>query len=571
MFFPEVGQELVIDGESYRIEPHPRIPYLPFGQEGRQSTVYKLSSPGGQGFALKVFKYRYRKPYLSTLAQQLQQFSTIPGMEACRRKVLTPSKNLDLIRDDPDLAYATLMPWIEGNPWIEVLSFRKPMIADIALAIAIDFARLMTELEEKGISHGDISSSNLIIGGTAGEPSAHLVDFEQIYMPGFEKPENIPSPPLGYSKAGSEPNWGPFTDRLSGAIIISEILGFSDERIANKAWGESFFDPEEVGTDCDRYLLLGEVLKQNYGGRVSDLFWSAWNAATEADCPLFADWLIELTKCAENLGLERPFRIFSRVGPASGGVLPEQGVMAPGPSSTGGSAPGETALSGRDPMPARERPPIDDVHAAEVAPLSYTVTASASEHGAIWPSGSLRAEHGSELTFTIAPDQGYRVSDLLLDGESLGPLTSYTLAGIQSDHRIEVSFAPLSYTVTASASEHGAIWPSGSLRAEHGSELTFTIAPDQGYRVSDLLLDGESLGPLTSYTLGPVHRDHRLEAFFERILQQGVGIQQAGITGRPFGEMGTPEGMRGGGGGGEGPRSQYPTLYRRLPGAEGNR
>jgi hypothetical protein len=56
-FQPEVGQELVIDGVAYRVAPHPGSPSMPYGQEGRQGTVYQLVAAADRR-ALKVFKPR---------------------------------------------------------------------------------------------------------------------------------------------------------------------------------------------------------------------------------------------------------------------------------------------------------------------------------------------------------------------------------------------------------------------------------------------------------------------------------------------------------------------------------
>ena len=52
-FTPNVGQELRIDGAGLRVAPHPGAPRLPYGQTGRQGTVYRLDGPT-QAHPLKV-------------------------------------------------------------------------------------------------------------------------------------------------------------------------------------------------------------------------------------------------------------------------------------------------------------------------------------------------------------------------------------------------------------------------------------------------------------------------------------------------------------------------------------
>jgi trigger factor len=45
---------------------------MPYGQEGRQAIVYRLSASDGEQRALKVFKPRYRSPGLVSLAERLE-------------------------------------------------------------------------------------------------------------------------------------------------------------------------------------------------------------------------------------------------------------------------------------------------------------------------------------------------------------------------------------------------------------------------------------------------------------------------------------------------------------------
>jgi len=43
-FQPEVNLELTIDDATYRVAEHPAAPGIPYGQEGRAATVYKLAA-----------------------------------------------------------------------------------------------------------------------------------------------------------------------------------------------------------------------------------------------------------------------------------------------------------------------------------------------------------------------------------------------------------------------------------------------------------------------------------------------------------------------------------------------
>ena len=72
------------------------------------------------------------------------------------------------------------------------------------------------------------------------------------------------------------------------------------------------------------------------------------------------------------------------------------------------------------------------------------------------------------------------------------------------------------YTVTASAGVGGTIDPSGEFEINAGESVTFTITADEGYKVSDVAVNGTSVGPVTVYTLADVSEDTTVEALFEK-------------------------------------------------------
>jgi len=71
----------------------------------------------------------------------------------------------------------------------------------------------------------------------------------------------------------------------------------------------------------------------------------------------------------------------------------------------------------------------------------YTIAASAGKGGGISPSGNVSVEKGKSRTFTIEADSGYFVSDLLVDGESVGAADSYTFSNVAAPHTIKAVFA----------------------------------------------------------------------------------------------------------------------------------
>lgn len=147
----------------------------------------------------------------------------------------------------------------------------------------------------------------------------------------------------------------------------------------------------------------------------------------------------------------------------------------------------------------------------------YTITASASEGGTISPEGEIDVFETAFVTFTITPDAKYRIDDVLVDGNSVGVVSTYTFSDISQDHTISAVFASAPYTITASAGHGGTISPSGTLAVSTDSSHTFTITPSIGCEILDVLVDGESVGAVSSYTFSSVNSDHTIIASFSSI------------------------------------------------------
>ena len=151
---------------------------------------------------------------------------------------------------------------------------------------------------------------------------------------------------------------------------------------------------------------------------------------------------------------------------------------------------------------------------AEFAVSTYSISASSSAGGNISPTGTTLVDEGSSQVYTITPESGYRVNDVVVDGISQGPVSSYTFGQVVDDHTIHATFVADTVTITASAGTNGTISPSGILNVQTGGSLTFTISPDSEYVISDVFVDGVSMGSTDTYTFDNVTGDHTINAVF---------------------------------------------------------
>jgi uncharacterized protein (TIGR02145 family) len=135
---------------------------------------------------------------------------------------------------------------------------------------------------------------------------------------------------------------------------------------------------------------------------------------------------------------------------------------------------------------------------ATVSSTQYTVTPTQSTNGTITPTGVATVNCGSTRIYTITPDNGYRVSDVKVNGVSLAPPTnSYTFTDIRAAKTITATYVPITYTLTINSSTGGSVTlspPGGTYSA--GTVVTLTPVPTGNYLFANYTGD-----PVTSSTI----------------------------------------------------------------------
>jgi hypothetical protein len=163
----------------------------------------------------------------------------------------------------------------------------------------------------------------------------------------------------------------------------------------------------------------------------------------------------------------------------------------------------------------------------------FTITPSAGPHGQISPSAPVTVPRGGTQIFSITSDPGYRIKDVVVDGKSVGPVPSYTFTNVHDDHKIKVTFkqTKLTFTITPSAGPHGTITPSKPVTVPYAGTKTFTITPDSGYVVDQVLVNGKDVGSITSYTFKNVQADQTISATFKQTIVTFTITPSAGSNG----------------------------------------
>lgn len=170
----------------------------------------------------------------------------------------------------------------------------------------------------------------------------------------------------------------------------------------------------------------------------------------------------------------------------------------------------------------------------------YTLTVNGvGTGGCIFPAGATTVNSGASQTYTIIPDTRYRIDDVVVDGVSVGAVSSYTFNSIIANHTISATFAVMNYIVSlpittvpnstgiitanspisainaattdaisATTGTGGSVSPAGATTVNSGAGLTNTNTPAGGYRVAEVTTDGRSAAVVTTDTVNNGAANH---------------------------------------------------------------
>jgi fibro-slime domain-containing protein len=152
-----------------------------------------------------------------------------------------------------------------------------------------------------------------------------------------------------------------------------------------------------------------------------------------------------------------------------------------------------------------------------IPPGKKLIYATSNQGGRIVPAGHLPVNPGDSAFFKLIPEPGYRIADLILDTFRLGPQREFLLTNVYKGHRLLAQFEPEETQSVWVQIEHGpggSVFPKGNLRQWQGSSLELLIAPDSGYIIKDILVDGNSHPPTNPFRLNELPHDVQIQIGF---------------------------------------------------------
>jgi hypothetical protein len=319
-----LGRDLPLADGPYRILPETAFEVaeeMAFARQGRKARVFKLSGPDGSTYALKTFYRGFSLPEYAAITPALAAFGDIGGLRTCQRRLVEPAEAAAI--GEPGLAYAVLMPWIEGVSWAGVVEGRYPLSGPYCLDLAAQTANILAELEAGGLAHADVSSSNVFITSSDSGAAVELIDVEDMYHDSLGSLPYVPDGSPGYAHPrnhgrGCRNRYG---DRFAGGVLLTEMLVWPDPTVRQSCADVSVFEPGELCHGGPKYRLVRDVL-QARSMELVRLFERVWDSPGPPGCPRLSEWAAAIAGVAASEAVAPPQQRHA----TAGGI----GVRCPG-------------------------------------------------------------------------------------------------------------------------------------------------------------------------------------------------------------------------------------------------
>jgi len=158
----------------------------------------------------------------------------------------------------------------------------------------------------------------------------------------------------------------------------------------------------------------------------------------------------------------------------------------------------------------------------------YSITVVEPSVGGSISVSQITAKEGTPITVTSTPAEGYtlkniKINNVLIQSKTfIMPANNVTVtaefesAAISDGGGGGGGTSITGLYISTSLTGNGMITPSGTIKAEKNSSMTFNITPDKGYKIIDVLVDGKSVGVVLQYTFEDIQESHTIKAIFAK-------------------------------------------------------
>jgi serine/threonine protein kinase len=297
------GRFANVDGKDLIPRPNPALPGSVLRTVMGQAEAYYLTDSNGGSWILKRF-LPGKRPDEQYILSIKDLIPARPGLECgYERSVLNPLSATAAGYHTPEFAAwidtSVLMPMVSGLGWAEMADLLRDgtttLTIEQRLWLCTDLSETVRRLESSGLSHRDLSSTNILVDLPG--LKVNLIDWDSLYHKTLSMPTNTTWGTPGYIapfvrvNGGDDPrvSWRPHSDRFSLAVLNVEFLSVDAGSPMTGDGGA--FEQDELyargGPKIDR--LLDQV--QLICPKASVLFQRCLRASNFDKCPSPAQWL----------------------------------------------------------------------------------------------------------------------------------------------------------------------------------------------------------------------------------------------------------------------------------------
>ena len=169
-------------------------------------------------------------------------------------------------------------------------------------------------------------------------------------------------------------------------------------------------------------------------------------------------------------------------------------------------------------------------------PHQYLLTISTGLNGTSEYS-EIVCEYNQTATINLLPDNGYKVSKVLIDGEEVDAETIIEITDISSNHEISAEFEPVIYKITFELGGFGTIQETTEDTAKYGENKLYTINSNPLYEVSEVYVNGKEVEVIdgNKINLQNITADTKIEVLFRKNIELPIALTIVAVIVMIFG------------------------------------
>jgi serine/threonine protein kinase len=296
------GETASLDGIELIPLAYPEFSNVPISLSRGQATAFVLEDRQNRGWILKKFLPGH-EPEITYIGAIRSLVPYEAGFESGSQRRILTSHAVGPGFGTPEFAQwiqqTILMPRVRGIDWLSLAdSIRDGTITlgkDVRAAICRSLVSRVRALEDAGLSHRDLSITNVFID--PGTWQVHLIDWDALYHYSLVLPRNTTVGTPGYTapfvmtSTGEDAyeSWCPHADRFAMALLCTEFLMIDR--------GSEFTHDGGLFEQRDLYARRGPTVRKvlldlmlRYPG-IRRLVERALMAETFSACPSPDEWL----------------------------------------------------------------------------------------------------------------------------------------------------------------------------------------------------------------------------------------------------------------------------------------